>query len=132
MTMNVLFALGPGAGRRYFDLEEIDMPHLTLVAVKCKIARSAFSDERIFTISLGPQKEYIGAASRLYCWKQTGERFGPDEPNGDAPIQGLIAARLVDGEGDVSLVNVPDGETIEVKSALVVQRPAEPRKNVSV
>ena len=55
------------------------MPAAQLVALKCSIARGAFSDERVFTVAL-PQGEYTGIASRRYCWNERDEPLNQDEP----------------------------------------------------
>ena len=104
----------------------------TLVALPCQIERSAFSDERVFTISLPGGKQYVGAASRIYCWNEQGNRLGPAEPAEGEAINGYVAARAAGREGDLVLVSVPDGQTIKVEPSQLTDRPQESAENVPV
>src|SRR5438045_1522206 len=100
------------------------MPAAQLVALKCSIARGAFSDERVFTVAL-PQGEYTGIASRRYCWNERDEPLNQDEPAAGRSIGGKVAARVVEVENGTgnALVSVPDGEVITVRADQIVQRP---------
>jgi hypothetical protein len=95
-----------------------------LVTVACEIARSAFSDERIFTIALEEGSEHVGAASRRYCYGPQHLPIGPDEPGPGQSMKGRVAARVLGERGDGKvLLSLPDGSVLHLHSRQV--RPAQ-------
>ncbi len=98
--------------------------HVRQVAVSCQISKGAFSDELVFEIETTGGETHIGAASRQYFWDENGRTLGADEP-GDTPINGLVAARRLKSNNGSTLVAVPDGEVISVRSDAIGSRPAE-------
>jgi hypothetical protein len=96
------------------------------VSVKCKIERSPFSDERIFSVTLPDGSEHIGAASYIYFTDRNGHRLKEDAPQ-ERPISGMVEAILIRDEGDTSLVSFPDGSVAPVaRSAVKMSKEASP------
>jgi hypothetical protein len=89
------------------------------VFVKCKIERSPFSDERIFSLALPDDSEHIGAASYIYLTDSKGRRLKEDEPARGKSIQGWVQAILIREEGDTFLVSFPDGSVVSVAKGAV-------------
>lgn len=90
-----------------------------IVKVRCKIARSAFSGERVFIVRLfggGEDCEYEGLAPTHYFGTEQGNSLSDDQPPRDGEIPGTLAARLIKHEDDVVEVALPDGETVELPS----------------
>src|SRR5262249_40411173 len=77
--------------------------------VKCRMERSPFWDERVFTLTLADGGEHIGAASYVYFTDRNGHRLGENEPAGSKPVQGFVESVVVKDEGDNFLVALPDG-----------------------
>jgi hypothetical protein len=93
------------------------MTRSEFVFVHCKIARGAFTEERVFYVPLFDGGEYIGACSRDYCYTRRGKPFSADEPaSEEQEVQGKLLARVVRVEGDKVLVSVPDGEVVTVSA----------------
>jgi hypothetical protein len=102
-----------------------------LVAVHCKLRKSAFADERVFRVTLANGEEYRGVAPRYFCWNAQGQLIGDDEPAQES--DGLLAARIAYTlGGDQVAVEVPDGEILAVRRASVTARPTEIRPHVPV
>lgn len=98
-----------------------------LVAVKCKIERSPFSDERIFSLPLPDKNEHIGAASYVYFTDRGGHPLKQDDPPRQKSIQGAVEAIVIRDEGETYLVSFPDGSVARVaKSAVKVSKEAPP------
>jgi hypothetical protein len=109
------------------------MPYLKLIALPCRVAKGAFSDEIIFEVDLPNGGEpYMGAASRQYCWNQNNQKLDLDEPHDGQMIKGKIAARLLELRGQQALVAIPDGEVITVRAAQILDRPPEKAHHVPV
>lgn len=90
------------------------------VSVKCKIERSPFSDERIFTVSLPDGCEHIGTASFIYF--TTGRNDKPlkeDEPKPKKSAPGFVESILIGEENGTWLVSFPDGSTASVAKEFV-------------
>jgi hypothetical protein len=86
-----------------------------LVLLACQIARSGFSGERVFRLKLADGTEYVGVAPVDYCLRQDQTPVGPEEPAKGERIPGLIEGQVVANGGDLVLVAMPDGETIQVR-----------------
>ena len=86
-----------------------------MTTADCQISRSAFSDERVFRITLDGS-EHVGAASANYCRKNDGSPLAGDEPPANRRIKGKVAARVVSSSGDILCVSLPDGEVVNVNS----------------
>ncbi|SRR6266542_3567957 len=98
--------------------------------VKCKIERSPFSDERIFSLSLPDGSEHVGAASYIYFTKGN-KQLKEDEPARGRPMQGAVQAIIIREEGDTCLVSLPDGSVASVAKDLVkVSKEATPDVSV--
>jgi hypothetical protein len=96
------------------------------VHVKCKIERSPFSDERIFSLTLPDGSEHIGAASYIYFTDRNGHRLKENEPH-ERPISGMVEAVIIRDEGDTYLVSFADGSVAPVaKIAVKVSKEAPP------
>ena len=108
------------------------MPFLELVAVPCQISRGGFSQELIFEFPLYDGQIHVGDAPRHYCWDTAGRTIDIDEPKPGRNMTGLVAARLLQKEGDRTLVSIPDGEVVHVNVAVLQPRPGEPARHVPV
>jgi hypothetical protein len=87
-----------------------------MITVDCQISRSAFSDERVFRITLTDGSEHVGAASANYFRKNDGSPLAEDEPPANRRVKGKVAARVVSSSGDIVCVSLPDGEVVNVSS----------------
>jgi hypothetical protein len=87
--------------------------------VKCKIERSPFSDERIFSLTLPDGGEHIGAASYIYFTDRTGRPLKEDEPARGKAIQGAVEAIVIREADDTYLVSLPDGSVASVAKGVV-------------
>jgi hypothetical protein len=92
-----------------------------MIRIKCQISRSAFSDERVFRITLADGSEHAGAASRIYFYNSDGTPLSTLEPARARPIDGAVSARCIKETQGKVLVSLPDGEVVEVKSKQVSQ-----------
>lgn len=101
-------------------------------ALRCVIARGAFSDERIIRIKL-PQDEYIGVASRRFCWGKGDRSLDENEPPAGKTIEGKVAARVIEMDGaDKVRVSVPDGTVLTVPADSLLERPSEVQTYVPI
>lgn len=102
-----------------------------LRSLRCKISRGGFSDERVFKIEwLG--SSYSGVASRRHMWDERGAVIKDGEPPLDQSIEGLVAARIIEVDGDTVSVSVPDGEVIRLPASQLLARPTGVMENVPV
>ena len=100
-----------------------------MISVTGKISRSAFSDERVFRLTLADGKEHIGAASLIYLYKSDGRPLSAAEPSPDRSNNGRVAGRGIKETAGGVVVSLPDGEVVEVKRSQVSQ---EAPRNVLV
>jgi len=96
-----------------------------------------FSSERLFRIALA-NGEHIGLAPVEYCYTRQGEPIGDKAPSRATPIDGLVAARILEMEpsGKV-LIYVPDGEVLRAsgqnsRAALAHKPEAQARERVTL
>src|SRR5438552_538894 len=85
------------------------------ITIACRIARSAFSEERVFYVPLAGGGEHVGAASRQYCFTRKHQPLEEEQPTRGKTMDGRIAAILIREEGDHCLVSLPDGEVVMVR-----------------
>ena len=101
-------------------------PHTRLVAFPCKISRGVVTDERGFEIRLSDGEIYSGVAPAYYFWDDQNEPLSGDPPQGDSEVSGKIAARVIERGDDITLISIPDGSVVEVKTeSVVAPRPTE-------
>jgi hypothetical protein len=94
-----------------------------LLALKCKISRGGFADERVFTIKIEAM-EHSGAASRYHMWNENRQPIEEGEPEIGEVIDGMVAARVIETRPNGNaLVSIPDGEVIEIPVANLMARP---------
>ena len=91
----------------------------TSVLVRCTLARSAFSGERVFKISRPSNNEYIGVAPLTSCYDERKQRLSAAQPRESTRIDGFVSARIVRNGGEEAVVLIPDGEMINVPLGLV-------------
>lgn len=93
----------------------------TSVFVKCTLARSAFSGERVFEISRPSHEQYIGVAPLTSCYDETRQQLSAAQPSESVRIDGFVSARMVRNGGEEAVVLIPDGEMINVPVGLVAE-----------
>lgn len=100
------------------------MPSDKFKALKCKISRGGFSNERVFAFEVG-SRTYEGVASRRHMWHSDGTGIEEGEPPLDEVIDGLVAAKIleVDGANKMATISIPDGNVIKVPLSQLVERP---------
>lgn len=91
----------------------------TNVLVRCTLARSAFSGERVFEISRPSNNEYIGVAPLTSCYDDAKHQLSTTQPSESSRINGFVSARMVRNGGGEAVVLIPDGEMINVPVGLV-------------
>ena len=91
----------------------------TSVFVKCTLARSAFSGERVFEINRPSHDQYIGVAPLTSCYDETKQQLSAAQPSESSRIDGFVSARIVRNGGEETVVLIPDGEMINVPVGLV-------------
>ena len=97
------------------------------IALNCRITRGGFSDERLFRVRQSSGEDYLGIASRRYCWGPNDRLLGENDPPSDERwIEGKVAARVIGVRGDDVHVSVPDGEVITVRRDQLTARPTQP------
>lgn len=84
------------------------------VLIKCTLARSAFSGERVFEISRPLRDQYIGVAPLTSCYDETKHQLSAAQPGESSRIDGFVSARMVRNGGEEAVVLIPDGEMIKV------------------
>ena len=92
-----------------------------MITLTCKISRSAFSDERVFRLTLANGSEHVGAASRIYFYKSDGTPLSAAEPAPDRSIDGTVAGQRIREAAGRVMVSLPDGDVVEVKRSQVSQ-----------
>jgi hypothetical protein len=108
------------------------MSSINAKALRCVLSRGAFSDERIIRIKL-PEGEYVGVASRRYCWGKGDKPLDENEPPAGKAIEGKVAARVIEMDGEENVhVSVPDGTVLTVPADLLLERPSEVQAHVPV
>lgn len=90
------------------------------VALPCIISRGGFSEERVFSLT---NLEHEGVCSRRHLWKKDGTAVEDGEPPIGQKIDGFVAARVIEVEGDSAMVSVPDGEVVQVAIDQLIERP---------
>ena len=103
---------------------------MRLMALKCKISRGGFSDERVFRL-VGAEG-YEGISSRRHLWSEDGLAIEEGEPPIGQELEGLVATRVLGISGDAVSVSVPDGEVIVVPVSALVKRPQGVTEHVPV
>jgi hypothetical protein len=98
----------------------------SLQLVKCRIARSGFSSERVFTISLPGQAEYMGASPLAYCYDSRKHPLQEDQPKEQQEVVGHVAARVVKTEPKRWLISVPSGDVLWVDPTTVTPQTGRP------
>lgn len=98
-------------------------------ALRCRISRGGFSDERVFSLASG----YSGVASLQYVWHDDGRPLEEGEPPLGRTIDGQIAVRVVEVAGNgMALVALPDGQSAEVAADELIDRPTRVGEHVSL
>lgn len=98
-------------------------------ALRCKISRGGFSDERLFTLPSGCS----GVASLQYVWHNDGRPLEEGEPPLGQVIDGQVAVRVIEvAENGGALVALPDGQSAEVAADELIDRPSRVGEHVSV
>ena len=106
------------------------MPASDVIAVRCQLARSGPPGERVFRIKRDDGEVYVGVAPQEYCYTATGKLLPDDLPVRGKREEGLITARIVQEEGeDTILISVPDGAVLVVKKEEAVEHPREVSPN---
>jgi hypothetical protein len=98
-------------------------------AIKCKISRGGFSDERVFAFEVGGE-QYQGVASRRHMWSSNGKPIEDGEPPLGKTIDGLVAARILEVANDQAIVSIPDGEVVTMPLTQLVERPTAAQEHV--
>lgn len=93
-----------------------------LIALDSKISPGAFSGERLFSVRLANDENYVGLAPREFCWNEDDVLVGKNEP--EKSINGKVAARVVrEVDPEQFVVEVPDGTCIAVDKKIINARP---------
>lgn len=88
--------------------------------VPCKIERSAFSSERMFSIMLsGEEPSLIGAAYYKHLRDPRRRQLTPDQPKPGHPIHGFVECLVLREEGDQYLVEVPSADILRIPANLI-------------
>jgi hypothetical protein len=104
-------------GRRFRG--DLTMDRGQTVLVSCSIEKGAFSGERVFHLTLADGSEYFGVAPAHYCFKDPETAVSRDEPAEGASIPGFVEAILISNGGDKAMVELPDGEAVQVEASQI-------------
>ena len=102
------------------------------IALFCRINAGGFSGERIAQVTLADGSEQIVLAPRHYCWTKDGQALTPTQPESGKPIEGIVAARLIEEAAGAAKVTTPDGEIFMVSSGTMTKRPSYSEINTNV
>jgi hypothetical protein len=89
------------------------------IAVECLIARSGFSSERIFTITLPDGSRHVGASPVDYFRDFNGKPLDAETPARDEEIPGLLTARVLQRDNDKRQIFVPGGDVLWVPESIL-------------
>ena len=97
-----------------------------LVALRCRISRSGFSDERVYRATLANGTEHIGAAPADYFFTEDQRPLPADVPAERlVRVPGFVAARIIERDPDGALLlSVPLADVLLVRPAEVIAYPA--------
>jgi hypothetical protein len=96
-----------------------------LVALRCRISRSGFSDERVYRVTLGSGAEHIGAAPVNYFFTEALRPLPADVPAERlVRVPGFVAARIIERKPDGALLlSVPLADVMLVGPSEVIAYP---------
>jgi hypothetical protein len=98
----------------------------SLVALRCRISRSGFPDERVFRVTLANGSEHVGAAPANYFFTEDQHPLPAEQPvQRLVRILGYVAARVIQRKADGSLLlSVPLDDVLLVSPSEVIPYPA--------
>jgi hypothetical protein len=112
-----------------FNPGRLKMNRGQMVLVACTIEAGAFSGERVFRLATAQREEYSGVVPSHYCFDSKRRPLGRDQPPRGKPINGFIEAFLVENGGATAIVELPDGEVVQVSVSQVPYRKSQDRES---